>query len=191
MTFEIPAFDLKLILETLKTSENPDVKRAAKQIEGQDIREGLKLYDPPEEFRQHIRDVCDYLRARFNLDEWTGHIRFEDPGDSEDPASTIRASIKSNRTYLYYTIRIGPAILECWRDRQWREIGTDLCHEFTHVLTDPIVVLAMEDAAPSRTRMIEEVNERQTQRIAVVISTSLPDNWYTPEYLKSWRQRTS
>ena len=146
-------------------------------------------YDPPPEFRDHVARVCRYLRHQLYLNEWHGHIRFEDIAGSTDPDDEIKAQIKVNSVYLYYILRIGQSMLGDWRNGQFNVIGEDLCHELCHVLTDPLACLAKADAAPSQIHLIEECNERQTQRIARIVTYALPDGWWEPEYLQRWEKR--
>jgi hypothetical protein len=189
VSYEIPYSDLDLILKTLKESTDPDVIRARNQIEAQSLIEDLKKYDPPAEFRLHIAKITHYLKHWFSLDDWAGYIQFEALQETGDPHTETRVTIRTDRVYLNYTLRIGIPILENWRRGEWFTIGHSLCHEFCHILTDPIIALALSDAAPSQVPMMQEINERQVQRFAVIITEALPDNWYTPEKLTDWFQR--
>lgn len=146
-------------------------------------------YDPPPEFRDHIARACRYLRHQLHLEEWYGRIRFEDIPGNVDPGDEIKADVKINSVYLHYDLRIGPSMLDDWRNGQFQAIGEDLCHEFCHILTDPLVCWAKADAAPSQMPLIDECNERQTQRIARIIAAALPDGWWKPEYLQRWEAR--
>lgn len=189
MIHDISPADLKEILTALREDGNPRWKWIANQLEGVDITERLKGYDPPEEFCEYITRMCRYLRAQFHLEEWHGHIRFEELEQHNDPDARCKAIIKVETVYLYYLLRIGKDVLDEWREGEFEEIGDDLCHEFCHILTDPLCRLAKADAAPSQIMLIDEVNERQTQRIARIIAAALPDGWWKPEYLQRWDNR--
>lgn len=190
VTYEIPDSDLVQVLAALRAGD-PERKRVATQIEGQALLERLKKYDPPEGFEEHIGSLVCYLKAQFRLEDWTGHVSFETilPDQEDGPDSEVRATIHVNDTYLYYRLRIAAPMLEAWKNQEWSSIGHSLCHEFAHVLTHPLARMARYDAAPSQKWLIDEMVERQTQRIAVIIAESLPDDWYTPDALSAWRAR--
>lgn len=188
MNHEISSADLKEILDALRASDNPRWRWIADQLEGVDITERLKRYDPPEEFREYIARICRYLREQLFLGEWYGYIRFEDPDMPmpDDPSDRYKAQIKVEIRYLYYTLRVGRAILDDWRSGNFQQIGEDLCHELCHILTEPLCQLAKADAAPSQMVYIVEVDEQQTQRIARIVTAVLPEGWWKPEYLERW-----
>jgi hypothetical protein len=189
MTHEIRDTDLKEILEALREGEHPRRRWIAAQLESSDLIERIKAYAPPPEFRAYVTLLSHYLRCQLFLNEWVGHIKFEDAGGGCSPFEEVKASIRINTVYLYYTIRIPLAMVEAWRQGRYEDIGDDLCHEMCHVLVEPLVRWAKADAAPSQTSLIDDVDEQQTQRIARVIAAALPDGWWKPEYLREWENR--
>ena len=186
MSYEIPGTDLEMICEALKASPDPEVQRARNQLYSQCLTEDLKRFDPPEEFKDYIRKLSAYLKVNFRLEDWAQHLGFREADLEAVPGAQVHACIQSNRTYLYFTLTICPVMLELWRKKDFVTIGFDLCHEFCHILTDPIVAFALRDVPPSHEPMIQEVNERQVQRFSVIIGTSLPDQWWMPEQLDAW-----
>jgi hypothetical protein len=192
MTHNIQPSDLKEILAALREGGNRRRVWIATQLESADLSEKLKTYDPPDEFRHHIRLLCAYLQANFRLDDWKASILFVTEPTIEGEARSsdiVKATISVDEVYLHYVIEISAATLEQWRKNDFAGIGYDLCHEFCHILMQPVARLAMLDAGNSQKWLFTEIIERQVQRFSVVIGNSLPDDWFTPDALQRWALR--
>ena len=121
--------------------------------------------------RKTVRELTEY----FNLSDWNGAIRWELPAEKDE--QTVAACIEINDKYLYATLYIGPALKKYWDNHDWVNFIDLLVHEFSHILTEPLYDIAIDAVTNTSRKFLEEVRERQTQRITVLILKGLPDRF--------------
>jgi hypothetical protein len=131
----------------------------------------------PPKFKKLLIKACQELRDEFYCQEFELKVVFEDEVEgNEDVAAHIRTDFR----YLNLTVYIRPPILRMYEAKDYRAIGECLIHEFCHILTDPIYKIAVDAITNSSHQFLEEVRERQTQRITNLIFPHIPKSIYTP-----------
>jgi len=138
----------------------------------------------PKEYTDYIARVIWYLRREILHGEYGMTVRYVASLASEDHTTTT-AEIHIDPVYLNFKLVLSDFVLDLWKKKSYQKIGGILAHELCHLLTQPMKMLAVADAAPSQEKGIGEVNERQTQRVANVLDSLLPAKWYEPETLKT------
>lgn len=116
--------------------------------------------------------------------EYSHIIKWESKAcEGDDDSSVTYAAIRVNDIYLYFTVFIYPRMFAQWESGDLKMIAQDILHKLCHTLTEPMAKIALEDAKPSHNQHIRNTNERQTQRIANVMWSLLPKDWYLPDKL--------
>jgi hypothetical protein len=80
-------------------------------------------------------------------------------------------------------VTIYPNLYHIYKDSRPQVAGA-LLHEICHLLTAPLQALALKNIRPSEDKDVQDVVERQTERIKNAIESALPDNWWKPEWLR-------
>jgi hypothetical protein len=137
-------------------------------------------------FQRHVRRLVERLRHDFFLGEYAYSLEFTDAVDSA-PGYIEGASIVIDPTYLEFKIRIRPLILDYWKAGNHSAIGRVLAHEMAHVITQPLYLLARHESRQAQD--LEEIRERQTQRVANAILDKMPSGWYLPEKGRKCRRQ--
>lgn len=129
----------------------------------------------------YIKKLCEYFRRAVFAGEYKMDVAV-DCELGENAVGKLLASIGVDTTYLTLEVRISKYLRTMFEEGRYRTVADTICHEFCHVLTEPLYELALEDAAPSQLRRIEEVRERQTERVAASLFQLVPE--------KVWQVRT-
>jgi hypothetical protein len=114
-----------------------------------------------------------YLKRQIYHGEYETRLEFlHKPIQPDGPDRITHADITVDNVYLVFACRLAPVMYEKWREKEYQAIGQIVLHQVCHLLTDPLNQLAKSDAAPSTLEYIQQINERQTQRICNVILSS-------------------
>lgn len=132
----------------------------------------------PRAYQDYVRALCDKLRTEFFCGEYRMDIQYFDEITNEGKAV---ATIRTDTKYLNFTINVSDGVLRLWREREYSRIAEILLHEFAHLLTDPLYDIAIDAITNTNKQFLEDVRERQTQRITNVIFWRLPKSIYNPE----------
>lgn len=119
-------------------------------------------------FKNHVRRLCAELRTAFFLGEYTMDLTWSEE-NKEKGGGTVAADIRTDLRYLNFGITIYPMMEKFYRDKQYFRIYECLVHEFSHVLTDPLYKIAIESVSNDGAEFLEDIRERQTQRITNII----------------------
>lgn len=102
---------------------------------------------------------------------------------SKEDKKDAAAEIRIDQTYLNFTVTIyaaGERVFLRDKAEYFRLLG----HEICHLLTEPLYLWACDNPLPSNRDHIEEVRERQTQRICNAILLRQPENIHLFDVLK-------
>ena len=94
-------------------------------------------------------------------------------GMVNDPNAVTAAAIRIDPTYLNFDVQISRQVFEAYKKKDWFFIGSMFVHEFSHLLTEPIYLLAVSAVTNNEVKHLEDIRERQTQRVANVILYAL------------------
>lgn len=121
----------------------------------------------PSDFKKYIRNTCSNLRWEFFVSEMEMNISYssEPKLENEEVAATIDADMR----YLNFRLTIYPYVLTLWNKKELKKINEILVHEFSHLLTDPLYEVAQKRITPAEQDMLDDIRERQTQRITNII----------------------
>jgi hypothetical protein len=132
----------------------------------------------PRAYKAHITRLTDKLRRHFFLTEYLIRTRYCDVIPEYEKAA---AAIDTDPTYLEITLKLSAQILDMWRLKDYQMIFRCLVHEFSHTVTEPLYRIAIDAATNSTQKFVEEIRERQTQRIANIVASELPKSFWIPE----------
>lgn len=107
-------------------------------------------------------------------------ISFESE-DENAHGGRIAAKIRIDDRYLNFRISFYPLVAKLYKEGNYRRIAEITVHEFAHILTEPLYRQAINAQTNMSGEMLEEIRERQTQRMTNVIITNLPKSIYTPK----------
>lgn len=134
---------------------------------------GEKLSKQEKQFRAHVTKLFTWLREAFHLQEWDLELHFCEP--DEDAA----ADINIDSTYLSAVVRVGSDQLRHHYGVKdsWQVMYT-ITHEFCHILTEPLFMVAVNGVTNTSVNFLRETNERQTTRIARILMGTIPPDVY-------------
>jgi hypothetical protein len=143
----------------------------------------------PKAYKKYISGICDELRTFFFCGEYRMDIVYVDEiplrgGFKDQTSNSLAADIKIDPTYLNFTMRVSDFVLRKWEEKKYREIAEMLVHEFTHLLTEPLYLLALRGTSESQRDELEDVRERQTERTKNVLMCYLPESFYKAAKIK-------
>lgn len=141
-------------------------------------------------YKKYIFGLCRYLKTQFFCGEYGMTIGFLEE-DREEKDSWVCASINTDDKYLTFRIKVYPPLYEAWKDKDYEKIAECLTHEFAHLLTDPLYKIAINAVANSSVDFLEDIRERQTQRITNIIFPKIPKAIYTPKTIKKRNMKKS
>ena len=129
-------------------------------------------------FKKDVASVCKELRREFYLGEYRMNLLWSSTPQDEKGKTTI-ATIDIDNTYLTFGITIYPELQSIY-ERDKDRFFECLVHEFCHTLTEPLYLLAIPAASNQTQEILEEVRERQTQRITNMLEGHLKKLIFKP-----------
>jgi hypothetical protein len=134
----------------------------------------MKLTQP---YKQHVAKLVKYLREEMYLHEWDLTLKFaEHPKEEKDDCV---ADIHTDSKYLNATITFYPRNQAAFNRNDGKYILDTVVHELCHILTEPLYIIAINGITNTASEFLEEVRERQTQRITNIIIPFIPKSVYT------------
>lgn len=124
------------------------------------------------QFRDYIRAVAEELRNKFYLQEYELAFEFLEDEHGEGYANMDgvgAAAMNTDTVYLRLSLKCCATLYDMWIHNQLKEIYGMLVHEFCHVLVAPLIREIKQEMHHNSTSFIDDIHERQTQRIANVI----------------------
>ncbi len=136
--------------------------------------------------KKFIEAVCNDLIEYFNFNEYSFYVSFSLSGSSSSTITgdSVGMSITVDDIYLTIELCVFPEVKKMWEMGRYKEIVTMLVHEFSHVLTTPLVRI-IETKDKISQNILEEVKERQTERISKIILKGMSEYLLTvKKYVK-------
>lgn len=121
-------------------------------------------------YKRHIERLCMYFRSAVFAGEYQLKIRHVDKLDNEYAYGQIHIDLK----YLMLTVTFSDHLWEEYRAGRYRAVAVTVCHEFCHVLTEALYDIAYQGTAPNQRHYLEEIRERQTERVSSSILDLVP-----------------
>lgn len=136
-----------------------------------------------ESMKAYVKRVSKKLKEHYYLHEYDLTLVFhKEPCKEHDGAENrgVVASINVDLMYLNITINIFPRFVEAYKEGGYDKCLEALTHEFAHVITEPLYKLAIDCQSNQTGKTLEEVRERQTQRVTnlVMIHLSRDKSFY-------------
>lgn len=129
-----------------------------------------------QQFNKHCKDLCLYLRDKFHMGEYS--LRVDRASELHPTNDRTAAMILTDPVYLQITVTLyDPLFLYFCEGREW-SLCEILVHEFCHVITAPFMAIINRHVGEVESIYAEEVHERQTQRIAVLVMPTIPKEKY-------------
>lgn len=137
---------------------------------------------PNKQFKKYIRELADYVRTLLFQGEYEMSIAYMSENENRNNRNNNRflkyAEIEIDFTYLTFTINIYPLVENLWKKKDGWGIANIITHEMCHLLTEPLYHLAVPTISNATVDVLEEVRERQTQRITNTIMRFIPKDKY-------------
>ena len=132
-----------------------------------------------------VNDITSYLKEHFYLHAWTIHVvsmkQVAEGSNFENRSGDmVIASMGSDGTYMDATLRLYPSAHKKWKDGKYEALGRILVHEFCHVLTDPLYVIATEGVSRREGPNLEHVRENATQHMANIVWPGIDKSILSP-----------
>ena len=132
-----------------------------------------------------VNDITSYLKEHFYLHAWTIHVvsmkKVAEGSNFENRSGDmVIASMGSDGTYMDATLRLYPSAHKKWKDGKYEALGRILVHEFCHVLTDPLYVIAAEGVSRREGPNLEHVRENTTQHVANIVWLGIDKRIFSP-----------
>src|SRR5882762_145406 len=130
-------------------------------------------------FEKWIVKTAETLKSYFYFDDWSLEFSWRELDEDHDNATTV-FSISSDDSYQLIYLNIFPFAKVLWIEKDYNKLITGLVHEFCHVLTDPLYKFGINAASNQTGPFLENIRERWTQKIALVVLRSLPKKLWFP-----------
>lgn len=121
-----------------------------------------------EPYKKYVERQLLNLKRLMFLHEYTHSISWGCSKEKE-----CGAHIDTNSTYLKFHLCIHKNAHELYENGDKYACMNLLVHEMCHVLTEPLYLFSIGAATNMTQPMLEEIRERQTQRIANVVMALL------------------
>lgn len=141
----------------------------------------MKKYPKP--YKKYIATLLDHLRREMFCGEYTMDIEYrESLGEKSD--AIVSANITVDGTYLHCIIRVSDHCHQLYKDKKYKRLAEILTHEMCHLLTEPLYKIAINAITNTSGDFLEEIRERQTQRITNALFHRMPKDFYIPKINK-------
>ena len=132
-----------------------------------------------------VNDITAYLKKHFYLHAWTIRVVSmkqvaQESNFENRSGDMVIASMGSDGTYMDATLRLYPSAHKKWKDGKYEALGRILVHEFCHVLTDPLYVIAAEGVSRREGPNLEHVRENTTQHFANIVWPGIDKSILSP-----------
>lgn len=131
----------------------------------------------PAAYKKYIRNVLFDLRTLVFAGEYNMDVNYVDWIQDSPKAA---ASIHVSEVYLQFTVTCSDTILSHWKKEEYSELGFVLLHECCHILTEPLYNVAIDGVTNMSKNFLEDIRERQTQRITNAIYLHLNEEYFHP-----------
>lgn len=136
-----------------------------------------------EAFKPWIRRVHKMLREKFFVREYGYGLYWgkEDKESKTHGGSKVGGEIDINITYLKYDLTLYPILHRQYKRGDYYEVVKTIVHEMCHIYTEPLYCFAIDAVSNINAKMLEQIREQQTERIATCIYEMLPEKLWKPK----------
>ncbi len=136
-------------------------------------------------FRKHCDRLIEYFKDTTYAGEYRLTVKYTSSRCEVENGTETFAKIEVDPHYLWAVLTVYEGCFNVWKSGQYRRLATTICHEFCHVLTEPVFQIARLGVNSFTQEFLTETNERQTQRIANTIMDLTPNRvWMPPRVVK-------
>lgn len=121
-------------------------------------------------YKQFTRNLVEKLKDHFMIQEWDIQLNWEMPEEHESAAAAINITDQ----YLFANLFLSDAMQTRWENGDWFAFIDTLVHEFSHIITEPLYVIAINGITNPASKHLEDTRERQTQRVTNLVMKSIP-----------------
>lgn len=119
-------------------------------------------------YKRYVEDMVERLRTDMFLHEWHYQIYF-DVDQAELGEENIVASIKVDHRYLNFSLFLSTTLKDWFKSKLSHRVFDILAHELAHVYTEELYMVAFDACSNSNVKFLDDIRERQTQRIANLV----------------------
>jgi len=101
----------------------------------------------------------------------------DEPHPDDEPHSICPMDCSVNSVYGYMEVRVYPESYQNWKDGDTESVATNILHEISHIVVNPLANIMLEDCKPSQEFMFRDIVETAVERIAKSIHTANEDWW--------------
>lgn len=142
----------------------------------------MKQFNPPKQFREYISGLLVLFQGHLYLQEYLIRTKYVNRISDRRYPQGMDAQVENDPVYLDIKVYISKAMYKKWRDKDYRLIAQNICHELVHTLTDPYYETLFESEHRDDLKdLITKYNERQTERITNAIMSFVRPEHYLPK----------
>lgn len=93
---------------------------------------------------------------------------------------SVLAQVDVDIVYLSAVISPAPTLEDYWNLKNYEKVGWTLCHELCHILTEPLYDMAWDVVSKDLRDTLNDVRERQTERICKIIMNLIDHREFSP-----------
>ncbi len=132
----------------------------------------------PKEYIAHIDRLVEYFQSVTGADEYDIQTAMVTEIPDRPDAAAI---MEIDSVYLTAIMSVTDKVLEYWNDESYGFIADLVCHEFCHILTEPLYEAALPAFNRFNSQVLEDLRERQTQRVSNALLRVVPDSVWMPK----------
>lgn len=125
-------------------------------------------------YKAHLEKLIEVVKKEMFLHEYSHSVVF----DYCHMPENVMAKIEVDPTYLNFTICFSPEVRKYFKNGLSWELAEIVVHELCHVLTKPLFLLCENFWSADTRKYFDQVDERQTQRMAIIILNKLSPTVY-------------
>ena len=125
-------------------------------------------------YKKHTSELCQFLRTELFCGEYLMDIEYSKE-EKKSGESFVAGEIKIDTKYINFTVTFYPEHFRGYQAKNRHKFLATIVHEMCHLLTEPLYLLAIDGVTNRTLSYLEEVRERQTERIANAVFALIPE----------------
>lgn len=136
-------------------------------------------------YKEHVKSLCKAFRHLVYAGEYAMNIVWADEDkDASRKDCTVGAEIWIDVKYLRFEITFYPSLKKYYDEKNYYTLAEIILHEFCHLLTEPLYLEAFPGTNDFNREYLEDIRERQTQRITNALMVNIQRSVYEPKQPK-------
>lgn len=131
-------------------------------------------------YKDYIRWLCNKFRSLVFAGEYFMDIQWGDDDDEDHKGRVCNAQIEIDETYLKIILTFYPNLKRIFDNGDYYRVAKTVLHEFCHILTEPLYLESLPSVSNDTSHYLEQIRERQTERITISIMQFLKKSDYEP-----------